>query len=158
MFKYVQVDNNGNVWGTLETPREIPNSPNLIRDDNPESKIGKKLVDGSFVDVVVPVNLGTVISKKAFILRFTENEWTELEVASQHESGKTKAQNINAAKIRRAKLLMESVNKVDLTDASTIELVTSMCGILQVLGVVQDGSVRASEILDTSSITKDELP
>lgn len=103
-----------------------------------------------------PPPRGTTITKLAFIQRFTADEWEELDIASQHDKGTGKPAQRLAAKVRRAKTLIEATQRsIDLAHPATRALVPELCALLQALGVVTDAAARATEILD-APVTDEE--
>ena len=107
-------------------------------------------------DLELPPTVRTTISKLAFIQRFTAAEWEELDIASQHDKGTGKPAQRLAAKVRRAKTLIEATQRsIDLAHPATRALVPELCALLQALGVVTDAAARATEILD-APVTDEE--
>lgn len=151
---FAQIDNDGNCIGVSEL-RDNEQSPNLVPLSSFDAEcLTKRFVGGSWQ--TRPKQVRWVITRFAFISRFTEDEWVELDLMGVDDKAMTPAQRRNAAKLRRYLKLIESAKNIDLKQQKTRDGVLSAMQVLQAAGIVTDAAARASVILDTEP-TVDEL-
>jgi len=108
---------------------------------------------------------GTRISKLAFMIRMGGGAsmpvWQRMEVVSQHRPTGTAAEQDRAASIRTAQTLMAATkDSVDLALPLTIAQVNAVTQLLVAAGEMtqQEADDHIAAVLDTSTITLDELP
>lgn len=158
MFKYVQLDNSGNVIGTLDTPKPAVESANLILVDENNDKIGKRFENGLFVDNPQVVNFGTKISRVAFLKRFTDAEWVIIDELLQYDRAATPDNRIKRSLFRRDKDILFSQPSVNLASQDTINRVNSLFTRIAEVDNNIDPVSRSSSVLDIFTITEEELP
>lgn len=98
-----------------------------------------------------------VITKYALMKRFTDAEWEELDLLSQHDKAASKPNQRKSVAIRRGLQMVNAVGKIDLSLPETRARIAAMLGILQQEGVIPDAAARTTAICDTPA-TDEELP
>lgn len=143
---YAQLDSNNVVVAVSTLSAEVV-SPNLVPVSNADNLLGKRHVDGVFVEVITSVEpLPEVhrITRLAFLSRFTDAEAITLDLASQ---GAT----VEAATMRRYLSKVNAATFIDLSRPDTRGGVEA----LEAAGILAAG--RALEILD-APIQLEEVP
>jgi len=106
-----------------------------------------------------PPEIGTKITRGAFIDRIGFENWARLEYLAA-ERGTTKTDKLDSARIRTAQSRLEAERNVDLTLQTTIDLVNLVVSYLVAKDGMDptEGQALITTVLDTGTITADELP
>jgi hypothetical protein len=122
-------------------------------------EVGQSIPEGGVIVAITsdpdylnhPSQVESLISKFAFLQRFTEAELVAIELAKIHSASATQSQNEFAATLRMHQLKLDASKWVDLQHTETV---TGLNG-LEAAGLLSTG--RANTIL-TTPIADDERP